>query len=87
MTSSASSATWLPTAIARAAVVAAPSCPTTRATGRHRAPDVPATMAFATLEELARTGRHAEPEWSRGLFDPKRDEIGSLSWLGFAERH
>jgi hypothetical protein len=27
-------------------------------------------------------GRHAESEWSRGLFDPRRDE-DPFDWLGF----
>jgi hypothetical protein len=55
MTSSASSATWLPVAIARAENVAA---------------------------ERTGPGRHAEPEWSRDMYDATRDE-DPFEWLGF----
>jgi hypothetical protein len=82
MTSSASSASWLPAAIARAAVVThapAQHVPT----GRHLAPEVPGTVRIAMPEDLARTGRHAEPEWSRATFDPTRDEVDAFDWLGF----
>ncbi len=78
-----SSATWLPAAIARAAVVHAPPAQKVPSTGRHLAPEVPGTVRIATPEDLLRTGRHAEPEWSRDLHDPERDEDDSLSWLGF----
>ncbi len=84
MTSPASSATWLPAAIARAAVVIAPPAQHVPRPGRRNAPGVPDAMRVATPEDLARTGRHAEPEWSRDLHDPTRDEVDSLSWLGFA---
>ena len=46
MTSSASSASWLPAAIARAAVVH--PAPTARP-GRHLAPDVPGLVRIAAL--------------------------------------
>jgi hypothetical protein len=83
MTSSASSATWLPAAIARAAGVSL-TAPTRSQRGRHRAPEAPGTLTFATThEQLAHTGRHAEQEWSRELFDPRRDVGDSLSWLGY----
>ena len=88
MTSSASSASWLPAAIARAAVVTPPparQAPPPR-TGRHSAPEVPGEIRIATPDDLMRTGRHAESEWSRELHDPKRDEIDTLSWLGFTPR-
>jgi hypothetical protein len=82
MTSSASSASWLPAAIARAAVVT-PAPARHIPTGRHLAPDVPGVIRIAAPEDLARTGRHAEPEWSRETFDPKRDEVDAFDWLGF----
>jgi hypothetical protein len=83
MTTRASSATWLPAAIARAAVVTAPPAQDVPRPGRHSAPEVRGTIRIATPEDLARTGRHAESEWSRDLHDPRRDEVDSLSWLGF----
>lgn len=82
MTSSATAADWLPAAIARAAVVS-PSL-----TGpRHLAPDAGDDELLLTA--LAETdvppyGRHAEPEWSRDLFDPRRDG-DPFAWLGFAD--
>lgn len=82
MTSFASSASWLPAAIARAAVVThapAQDVPTPR----HLAPEVPGTVRIAAPEDFTRTGRHAEPEWSRASFDPRRDEIDAFDWLGF----
>jgi hypothetical protein len=87
MTSSASSANWLPAAIARAAVVTAPRTQAVPTTGRHLAPERPgAAPRIATPDDLMRRGRHAEPEWSRVLHDPKRDDVDPLSWLGFAPR-
>jgi hypothetical protein len=38
--------------------------------------------AVAVEAEVAGPGRHAEPEWSRELFDPRRDD-DPLAWLGF----
>ena len=85
MTSPASSATWLPAAIMRAAVVTAPPAQWVP-TGRHRAPEFgTATEAVVTDRDLDRRGRHAEPEWSREIFDALRDE-DPLDWLGFAAR-
>ncbi len=83
MTSSASPASWLPAALARAAVVSRPPTPAVATTGRHLAPDVQGTVRIAAPEDLTRRGRHAEPEWSRESFDPERDEIGAFDWLGF----
>jgi hypothetical protein len=83
MTSSASSATWLPAAIARDAVVH--PTPTVRPGGRHLAPEVPGPVRIATPEDLTRAGRHAEPAWSRGLHDPRRDEADAFNWLGFGQ--
>ncbi len=79
MTSSASSVDWLPAAFARAAVVT----PTVHAVrpGRHTALDAPGFVE--TVAEQSGPGRHAEPEWSRELFDPSRDE-DPLEWLGFS---
>jgi hypothetical protein len=57
---------------------------TAPATGRHRAPDVPGTVDLLTSEQIAtRVGRHAEPEWSREVFDPARDDVDAFDWLGF----
>ena len=50
---------------------------------RHLAADD--AVSVATPEDLARTGRHAEPEWSRELHDPKRDDVDPFAWLGFAD--
>ena len=52
---------------------------------RHLAAGAAGAVSVATPEDLARTGRHAEPEWSRELHDPKRDEIDPFAWLGFAD--
>jgi hypothetical protein len=83
MTSSASSATWLPAAIARAAVVHA--APAVRPGGRHLAPAVPGMVRIAAPEDLTRSGRHTESEWSRELHDPRRDEVDAFDWLGFGQ--
>ena len=83
MTSSASSATWLPAAIARAAVVH--PAPVARPGARHLAPDVPGMVRIAAPEDLTRSGRHSEPEWVRELHDPHRDEVDAFDWLGFSE--
>jgi hypothetical protein len=79
----ASSATWLPAAIARAAVVSHPPAQAVPTTGRHLAPSVAGTVRIAAAEDLGRRGRHAEPEWSREVFDPARDEVDAFDWLGF----
>jgi hypothetical protein len=86
MTSSASSAAWLPAAIARAAVVPAyPSFPPTTTGGRHSAPDFENVLqAVATDMDVDTQGRHAEPDWRRKQFDPARDEGDAFDWLGFA---
>jgi hypothetical protein len=80
MSSSASPATWLPVAIARPPV--APSGP------RHLAPGTEAEheAVFAALAEHDDTprGRHAEPAWSRELYDPRRDG-DAFAWLGFSD--
>jgi hypothetical protein len=79
MTSTASSAAWLPAAIARAAVVT-PADFAVRP-GRHAAPEAPGVVAIVAPEQI-HLGRHAEPEWSREFFDPARDE-DPFDWLGF----
>ena len=81
MTSSASTAAWLPAAIARAAVIT-PSTPAVRAGGRHSAPEAPGVVEIVAAEK-AGPGRHAEPEWSREMFDAARDE-DPFEWLGFS---
>ena len=81
MTFSASSVTWLPAAIARAAVVPPAR---TSAAPRHLAPETPGPARIAAVEDVVRAGRHVEPEWSRALHDPTRDEIDAFAWLGFS---
>ncbi len=86
MTSSASSAAWLPAAIASAAVMTTAPAHWVPTGGRHSAPDSGDVVEFATAEpDAGRPGRHAEPEWARPMFDPERDEIDAFAWLGFAE--
>jgi len=54
---------------------------------RHCAPewaDDEERFDVAALLGDARPGRHAEPEWARELFDPRRDE-DPFDWLGFAQ--
>jgi hypothetical protein len=80
MTSTASSAAWLPAAIARAAV-ATPAVPVVRP-GRNSAPEAPGVVEVVAVEQ-AGPGRHAEPAWARELFDPSRDE-DPFEWLGFS---
>jgi hypothetical protein len=81
MSSSASPVAWLPVALTRTGV-AAPASP------RHLAPGTEAEheAVFAALAEHDDTprGRHAEPAWSRELFDPRRDG-DALAWLGFSD--
>lgn len=80
MTSTASTARWLPVAIVRAAVV--PPAPS-ETRPRHLAPDAEdGVLRIVTAEAVTSIGRHAEPEWSRELFDPRRDE-DPFDWLGF----
>lgn len=51
--------------------------------GRHRAPEALfVVLRIADGTELQRTGRHAEPEWARELYDPRVDE-DPFDWLGF----
>ena len=83
---SASSATWLPMAIARAAVVTPlpHAVPAGRAGGRHSAPEFAKVLEVVASEfDVDRHGRHAEPEWARELFDSLRDD-DPLDRLGFA---
>jgi hypothetical protein len=80
MSSTSSTVRWLPAAIARAAVVS-PAPSDTRP--RHLAPDADdSVLRIVTAEVVTSIGRHAEPEWSRELFDPRRDE-DPFEWLGF----
>ena len=39
---------------------------------------------MAMTDDLDRRGRHAEPEWSRQMFDSLRDD-DPFDWLGFAD--
>lgn len=78
MTSLGSTAIWLPAAIARAAVVTPEAAPRV---GRHAAPELPGVVEIVAAEKVA-PGRHAEPEWARESFDPRRDE-DPFDWLGF----
>jgi hypothetical protein len=43
-------------------------------------------VSIATELDLVRSGRHAEPAWTRELFDPARDEVDPLDWLGLEAR-
>ena len=52
-----------------------------RAGGRHFAPETPGSVRIVAAEQTG-PGRHAEPEWSRDLFDATRDE-DPFEWLGF----
>jgi hypothetical protein len=62
MSSSTSPVTWLPAAIARAAVVNAPNVRTCPGRPRHLAPEDPGMVRIAMPEDFTRTGRHAEKE-------------------------
>jgi hypothetical protein len=86
MSSTTSPAAWLPAAIARAAVVNTSYVRTRPGGPRHLATETPGPVRIATPGDVTRTGRHAEPEWSRELHDPRRDEVDSFAWLGFAPR-
>jgi hypothetical protein len=78
MTSPGSTTAWLSAAIARAAVVTPQATPRS---GRHAAPEVPGVVEIVAAEKLV-PGRHAEPEFAREVFDPRRDE-DPFDWLGF----
>lgn len=80
MSSSASSAPWLPAAPVRRAVAPPPAH-----RGRHLAPEIPGLVRIAAPEDLTRAGRHTESEWSRALHDPRRDEVDAFEWLGFGQ--
>jgi len=83
-----STASWLPAAIARAAVVSTRPAQNVPSTGRHAAPQVPGALRIATPEDLMRSGRHAEREWSHDQHDPGHDQGNSLAWLRFTpSRH
>jgi hypothetical protein len=79
MTSSAFPAFRLPAALSRASGTQSAEAP------RHLAPQAEDAMlrVVEAGPELARAGRHAEPEWSRLAFDPTRDE-DPFDWLGFS---
>ena len=57
---------------------------------RHAAPEVPGELRIATPQDLLRTGRHAEPEWTRDppVSAPLRDELAPVasSSLGTGRR-
>jgi hypothetical protein len=84
MSSTISPASWLPSAIVRLAVPAPAPAPAP-AGPRHLAPDADAHRLDAVpTETISSRGRHAEPEWSREVFDHLRDE-DPFSWLGFSD--
>lgn len=85
MTSSPFPAGWLPAVLTRAPAARRPA--PDRSGGRHSAPE-PAglTETVDPGTDLVRPGRHAEPNWTRQLFDPARDEVDPLDWLGFEAR-
>jgi hypothetical protein len=79
------SATWLPHAIARAAVVTPlpQAVPASRVGGRHSAPEFAEVMEVVASEfDVDRRGRHADADWARELFDPRCDD-DPFDWLGF----
>ncbi|TFV78225.1 hypothetical protein E4P39_03070 [Blastococcus sp. CT_GayMR19] len=80
MTSLAPPSTWLPAALARAAVV--PVVATSPRPARHAAPEAPGPVEIVAGERAV-PGRHAEPAWRRELFDASRDE-DPFEWLGFS---
>jgi hypothetical protein len=80
MSSTVSPAAWLQAALAHP--VHTTAAPVARG-GRHRAPEVPVAVDILTSEQIAARGRHAEPEWSREVHDPGRDEVNAFEWLGF----
>ena len=82
MSSSASSATWLPAVLGRPAALTPAPAPVPG--GRHLAPEIPGLVRIAAPEDLSCSGRHGESEWSRELHDPLRDEVDALDWLGFS---
>jgi hypothetical protein len=82
MSSTFSSTRWLPAALVRAAIVPKGNV---RPDGPRHLAEEPEAARVATPDDLARTGRHAEPEWSRELHDPKRDAIDPFAWLGFTD--
>jgi hypothetical protein len=51
---------------------------------RHRAPEDDDELRIAALADLERSGRHAEPEWARPLFDATTDQ-DPFDWLGFGQ--
>jgi hypothetical protein len=65
--------------------VGVPSAGPVRSGGRHLAPDHPGIVRIAAPEDLLRSGRHTEREWSRELHDPRRDEVDAFVWLGFGQ--
>ena len=80
MSSTATPASWLPSAFVRLAVPASAPAP---AGPRHLAPDADVARSDAVATETGPSaGRHAEPEWSREVFDRLRDE-DPFAWLGF----
>jgi hypothetical protein len=79
MPSTATSAAWLPLAIARASVVPPTDVPVRP--GRHSAAEAPGHVQIVAPEQT-HPGRHAEAAWDRELFDPVRDE-DPFEWLGF----
>ena len=74
MTSLPLPASWLAAALARAFVVPRPAGDTE--------PGAPGPLGIAARAQAV-PGGHAEPAWSRELFDPSRDE-DPFEWLGFS---
>jgi hypothetical protein len=81
MSSTLPPAAWLQAVLVRP--VHTTAAPVARG-GRHRAPEVPGAVELLTSAQIAaRPGRHAEPEWTREVLDPARDEADAFDWLGF----
>ena len=79
------SSSFAPSAVRLSRARARLGGPPAPAGGRHLAPEIPGLVRIAAPEDLSRSGRHVESEWSRELHDPRRDEVDVLDWLGFGE--
>ena len=52
------------------------------AVGRHRAPEGPDTVeTIASLADVDRRGRHAEPHAELPIYDALRDELAAVDWF------
>lgn len=57
------------------------------AVGRHLAPEGPdAFDTIASLADLERPGRHANPDTDPPIYDALRDELAAVDWFSLAVR-